>query len=216
MLDETSNGKFFVTKQPILPQKSYKKEKEMIDIFNSRQVERNLREIYSSQQNTNLNSSHINSNNNQLNYFLNKIDNNESLNTRSPGRKADSLSNKQQQQCKKCTQNSSTLPRLGSRSENPARQKHQHRHQQQQQNSRSNRNSSSESLGDFSTTIKKFIEKQDQVVENTNLQNEWKLCALIFDRCLFYVFTVLISFASILLLVVVPMQKGDKLEKPKL
>lgn len=75
------------------------------------------------------------------------------------------------------------------------------------------RSSSTESLEEFSTTIKQFIRKQDQVVENTNLQNEWKLLALIFDRCLFWIFTVLIGSSSILLLVVVPMLKNDEMIK---
>ena len=79
---------------------------------------------------------------------------------------------------------------------------------------KSKKNPNSELMEEFSSNIKKIIKKQDLVVDNANLQNEWKLVSLIFDRFLFWIFTVLVSFTSIFLLVLVPMMKNDSLIEP--
>ena len=61
---------------------------------------------------------------------------------------------------------------------------------------------------------RKFLRKKELMEQNAHLQDEWKLLALIFDRCLFWIFTILISGTSILLLVAVPLMKNDQIIKP--
>lgn len=78
----------------------------------------------------------------------------------------------------------------------------------------SKKNLNSDLMEEFSSNIKKIIKKQDLVVDNANLQNEWKLVSLIFDRFLFWIFTFLVSFTSILLLLVFPLLKNDALIIP--
>lgn len=49
-----------------------------------------------------------------------------------------------------------------------------------------------------------------------NLQNEWKLIALIADRFLFWIFSTLTFFSTVILLVIVPLVvRNDQLVKPK-
>ena len=53
-----------------------------------------------------------------------------------------------------------------------------------------------------------LIENIDQDAKNlirNNLQNEWKLIALIVDRFLFWIFSILTFFSTIILLVIVPL-----------
>lgn len=57
--------------------------------------------------------------------------------------------------------------------------------------------------------------KEDSIDENIQLQNEWKLLALIFDRVLFWIFSVLIGSTSVFLLVLVPLMKDDTIAIPK-
>ena len=62
--------------------------------------------------------------------------------------------------------------------------------------------------------MKLYLEKQDFKTTKINLRNEWKLIALIFDRFLFWIFTVLTVISSILLLVILPILKDAGFIKP--
>ena len=50
--------------------------------------------------------------------------------------------------------------------------------------------------------------------DNNNLQNEWKLVALIVDRVLFWLFSILTIVSSVILLLVLPILKNRELIKP--
>ncbi len=80
-----------------------------------------------------------------------------------------------------------------------------------QKQTQGKRNSSVESQG----RIIVIKTRQDLIDENLMLQKEWKLLALIFDRVLFWVFTVLIGASSVFLLCVVPLMKDGTIAIPK-
>ena len=62
-------------------------------------------------------------------------------------------------------------------------------------------------LGNSDSNTKELI--------RTNLQNEWKLIALIADRFLFYVFSILTFLSTVILLIIVPLiVRNDRLIKP--
>jgi nicotinic acetylcholine receptor len=50
--------------------------------------------------------------------------------------------------------------------------------------------------------------RQQEEERVTSIKNEWKLIALIVDRVLFWVFTVLTFVSSVVLLVVIPVLKN--------
>ena len=79
--------------------------------------------------------------------------------------------------------------------------------QQQQQQSTLNRRLN-ESLEMFTKNLKSYLKRQQIHHVNKNLQNEWKLIALIVDRLLFWIFTFITLVSSIVLLVVVPLMKN--------
>lgn len=71
-----------------------------------------------------------------------------------------------------------------------------------------------DSLNIFSKYLKEFIKKDDLSCHNNNLQNEWKLVALIVDRVLFWLFSILTIVSSVILLLVLPILKNRELIKP--
>lgn len=70
-----------------------------------------------------------------------------------------------------------------------------------------------ESLEIFSKNLKEYLAKQEQDAYRSNVQNEWKLVALIVDRLLFWIFTFLTIISSIILLIIVPILKNKDLIK---
>ena len=71
-----------------------------------------------------------------------------------------------------------------------------------------------ESIEVISQNLKAYMEKQNLENLRANLQNEWKLVALIVDRVLFWAFTILTFFSTIVLLIVVPVLKNRSIVKP--
>ena len=65
-----------------------------------------------------------------------------------------------------------------------------------------------DSLDMLTTNLKSYLKRQQFHQMNHNLQNEWKLIALIFDRLLFWIFTLVTLISSIILLVIVPLVKN--------
>ena len=65
-----------------------------------------------------------------------------------------------------------------------------------------------ESLDLFNRNLKSYLAKQNFNHMNANLQNEWKLIALIVDRVLFWTFTIITIISSIVLLIIVPVVKN--------
>lgn len=86
-------------------------------------------------------------------------------------------------------------------------------HRSSQEKSRQVQRTSSEESQQTKTLY--IRTKEDLVHENMQLQNEWKLLALIFDRVLFWIFSVLIGSTSVFLLVLVPLMKDDTIAIPK-
>jgi hypothetical protein len=71
-----------------------------------------------------------------------------------------------------------------------------------------------ESLNIFSRHLKEYIKKDNLNFHNNNLQNEWKLVALIVDRVLFWLFSILTIVSSVILLLILPILKNRELIKP--
>ena len=63
----------------------------------------------------------------------------------------------------------------------------------------------------FTKSVNSYLARQDHDASRNNLQNEWKLVALIVDRVLFWSFTVLTVVSSVILLIVVPVLKNRDL-----
>lgn len=70
-----------------------------------------------------------------------------------------------------------------------------------------------DSLEIFSKNLKEYLAKQEKDTYRANVQNEWKLVALIVDRILFWIFTALTIVSSIILLIIVPILKNKDLIK---
>jgi hypothetical protein len=61
----------------------------------------------------------------------------------------------------------------------------------------------------FSKTMKTYLLYQKIQVRRIHLQNEWKIIAIIIDRCLFWLFTAVTLISTIILLVVIPWLKNN-------
>ncbi len=57
----------------------------------------------------------------------------------------------------------------------------------------------------FSCNLIESIDPETKSLIRNNLQNEWKLIALIVDRFLFWIFSICTFFSTIILLVIVPL-----------
>ena len=73
---------------------------------------------------------------------------------------------------------------------------------------RTHRNRYIESLEIFSKSLKNYLKRQECDQAKDELQNEWKLVALIVDRLLFWLFTLLTMISSFILLLILPILKN--------
>ena len=71
-----------------------------------------------------------------------------------------------------------------------------------------------ETIDIFTKHLKEYLKKEDSNRVNSNLQNEWKLVALIVDRVLFWLFSVLTVVSTVILLLILPILKNRELIKP--
>jgi len=59
----------------------------------------------------------------------------------------------------------------------------------------------------ITNSLKLLVEKQDLEERHQDIVNEWRFVALIMDRFLFWLFLFAAVFSSIIILVVMPMNK---------
>lgn len=69
-------------------------------------------------------------------------------------------------------------------------------------------------LDNFTNNLKEFLGKIEKNIVQINSSSEWKLIAMIIDRFLFWIFTILTFFSTFVLLVAIPVLKNRNILSP--